>query len=67
MKVRFCKNFDEDTKIDKAYKDAYNRGEWLILLDLLNEWVAKGVTSDLMTLLSSSRVMVHNMTMHSAW
>ena len=33
-------------KLSKASKDAYNRGGWLILWDLLNEWVAKGVAFD---------------------
>jgi hypothetical protein len=30
-----------------AKYDAYNYGGWLILKDLLNEWVAQGVATDL--------------------
>ena len=32
--------------IGKASEDAYNQRGWLILQDLLNEWVAEGVASD---------------------
>ena len=32
-------------KLDKASQDAYNWGGWLILEDLLKNWVAKGVAS----------------------
>ena len=37
--------FDEAAKLGKASGDAYNWGRQLILYDLLNEWVAKGVAS----------------------
>ena len=36
----------QDPNLCKASKDAYNQGEWLILKDLLSEWVAEGVASD---------------------
>ena len=39
-------DFWRGAKLSKASKDAYNRGGWLILWDLLNEWVAKGVAFD---------------------
>jgi hypothetical protein len=32
--------------LGKAFQDAYNQGGLLILQDLLNEWVTKGVASD---------------------
>ena len=36
------------TKLGKASRDAYNlnRGGWLILQDLLKNWVAEGVASE---------------------
>ena len=37
--------FDEAAKLGKASEDTYNWGRWLILYDLLNGWVAKGVAS----------------------
>ena len=33
-------------KLGKSTQDTYNRGGWIILYDLLNEWVAEGVASD---------------------
>ena len=38
--------FDELAKLGKSTQDAYNRGGWLILVDLLDEWFAEGVSSD---------------------
>ena len=38
--------FAEAAKLGKTSEDAYNRGRWLVLKDLLNEWVANGVVSD---------------------
>ena len=38
--------FDEVAKLGKSTQDTYNRGWWLILWDLLKNWVAKGVASD---------------------
>ena len=35
--------FDQAAKLGKTSKDAYNPGLWLILLDLLKNWVAEGV------------------------
>ena len=37
--------FDKAAKLGKTSEDAYNLGGWLILLDLLNEWVAECVAS----------------------
>ena len=36
---------DQLAKLDKASQDTYNPGLWLILLDLLKNWVAEGVAS----------------------
>ena len=33
-------------KLCKESKDANNLGGWLIMKDLLNEWVAEGVATD---------------------
>jgi hypothetical protein len=33
--------------LGKASKDANNLGGWLILLDLFEKWVAKGVASEI--------------------
>ena len=30
----------------QSIRGSFNAGGWLILLDILNEWVAEGVTSD---------------------
>ena len=38
---------DELAKLGKASQDTYNPGLWLILKDLLKNWVAKGVASDI--------------------
>jgi hypothetical protein len=38
--------FDQAAKLGKASRDAYNPGLWLILLDLLKNWVAESVSSD---------------------
>ena len=38
--------FDKLAKLGKSTQDAYNQEGWLILQDLLNEWVAEGVASD---------------------
>ena len=35
----------EAAKLVIAFKDTYNREGWLILQDILNEWVAEGVAS----------------------
>ena len=45
--------FDETAKLGKASEDAYNWAGWVILYDLLNEWVAKGFFPTLMTLFCS--------------
>ena len=37
--------YDELAKLGKASQDTYNPGLWLILLDLLKNWVAEGVAS----------------------
>ena len=39
--------FDKAAKLDKATRDAYNLGGWLILKDLLKNWVAKGFASEI--------------------
>ena len=39
--------FDQAAKLGKASRDAYNPGLWLILFDLLKNWVAKGMASDI--------------------
>ena len=38
--------FDQAAKLGKASRDAYNPCLWLILLDLLKNWVAESVSSD---------------------
>ena len=38
--------FEQAAKLGKASRDAYNPGLWLILLDLLKNWVAEGVAFD---------------------
>ena len=37
---------DGAAKLGKASWDAYKRGGWLILWDLLKVWIAKGVASE---------------------
>ena len=37
---------DELAKLGRASQDAYNPELWLILYDLLKNWVAEGVTFD---------------------
>ena len=37
--------FDQAAKLGKASRDAYNPGLWLILKNLLKNWVAKSVAS----------------------
>ena len=44
--VKSCLIFDQAAKLGKASRDAYNQGLLLILQDLLKNWVAEGVTSD---------------------
>ena len=44
--VKSCPIFDQAAKLGKASRDAYNQGLLLILQDLLKNWVAEGVTSD---------------------
>ena len=44
--LRSCLIFDEAAKLCKQCKDAYNWGGWLILKDLLNEWVTEGIASN---------------------
>ena len=39
--------FDQASKLSKASRDAYNPGLWLILQDLLKNWVSEGVPSDI--------------------
>ena len=39
--------FDKAPKLGKGYRDTYNWGGWLILLDLLKKWVAEAVASEL--------------------
>ena len=41
LKDNFFTNFDEAAKLCTSSYDAYNHGGWLILLDVLNEKVAK--------------------------
>ena len=38
--------FDKAAKLGKTPRDTYNPGFWLVLLDLLKNWVAEGVASD---------------------
>ena len=38
--------FNKAVKLGKASGDAHNHGEYLILEDLLNKWIAEVVTSD---------------------
>ena len=38
--------FDQAAKLGKASRDAYNLGLWLIFQDLLKNWFAEGVASD---------------------
>ena len=44
--VKSCPIFDQAAKLGKASRDAYNQGLLLIFQDLLKNWVAEGVTSD---------------------
>ena len=44
--VKSCLIFDQAAKVDKVFRDAHNPGLWLILQDLLKNWVAEGVASD---------------------
>ena len=37
---------DKAAKLGKASQEAYNRGGWLIFQELLKNWVAKGVASE---------------------
>ena len=37
--------FDKAAKLGKASWDAYNWGGWLILKEILKNWVAQGVAS----------------------
>ena len=41
-------------KLCKATQDAYNWGEWLILLALLKNWVAEGAASKVNDICSKS-------------
>ena len=38
--------FDQAAKLGKVSRDAYDSGLWLILQDLLKNWVAEGVASN---------------------
>ena len=38
--------FHQAAKLGKASRNAYNPGLWLIFYDLLKNWVAEGVTSE---------------------
>ena len=46
MKSSISALCDELAKLGKVSQDAYNPGLWLILYDLLTNWVAEGVASD---------------------
>ena len=37
--------FEDLAKLGKASWDAYNQGRWLILYNLLKNWIAEGVAS----------------------
>ena len=37
---------DKAAKLGKASGDAFNRGAWIILCDLLKKWIAEGVPSE---------------------
>ena len=39
---------DKAAKLGKESQDAYNQGGWLILQELLKNWVAKGVASEML-------------------
>ena len=39
--------FDKEAKLGKTSGYTYNQGGWLILWDLLNEWIDKGVASNI--------------------
>ena len=39
--------FHKVAKLGKASWDAYNQGGWLISKDLLKNWIAEGVASEL--------------------
>ena len=43
--IKIMANFRQDHKAMQN-EEAYNWGRWFISLDLLNEWVAKGVASE---------------------
>ena len=48
--------FDEAAKLGKASEDVFNGGGGLIMEDFLNEWVAKGVASNLNDFIVDPRV-----------
>ena len=48
FEINFTKSvqiFDDVAKLRKASWNAYNQGGWLILQNLLKNWIAKGVAS----------------------
>ena len=49
MKLKIKKIFalcDMAAKLEKASWNGYNQGGWLISQDLLKNWIAEGVASD---------------------